>query len=404
MSVSAILATCAGLCFFFMLFVAGMAFLRERKMVEAHRVALEKQNAVLLVEKKQLEQYHTQLKCELEHYAQTVVAQKTLLLEEETQKNISALLVPLKEKLGEFQKKVEHIYHQESRELFSLKNEVHRLLTTNADMMSATQHLTRALKGDIKAQGAWGEVILEQVLTRSGLREGQEYMLQGKGQQLRDREGKLAKPDVVIVLPHGKHIIIDAKISLLHYAQAIETEDPEIKTQKMQLFVQSLEQHVHSLSGKQYQYLEQLTSPDFVILFFPIEGAFSLAVEQVPELLTSAWDQKIVIAGPSTLLATLKTIASVWLFEKQNKYSIRIAQEAGLLYDKLVLFTQDLEKIGLCLKKAEHAYDDAMQKLMHGRGNVLSKAEKMKALGAKAKRSLDLSQVSMDEILETESG
>jgi DNA recombination protein RmuC len=298
-----------------------------------------------------------------------------------------------KEKISEFQLKIENTYQQESREIFSLKNEINKLLINNTDMARETENLTRALKGNAKAQGIWGEIILEKILESSGLREGEEYITQGRNLKLKSEDNRSLKPDVIINLPDNKHLIIDAKVSLTNYEQYIEAvnnDSPkEIIQEKVNLFIKSIQSHINNLSGKNYQYSEGLLTPDFVILFLPIEGAFSLALQIMPELLMQAWHSKIIIVSPTTLFATLKTIASIWLFEKQNKNAILIAKESGLLYDKFVLFTEDLTKIGLALNKADEAYNAAVNKLSTGKGNILSKTEKIRILGAKASKKLD---------------
>lgn len=334
--------------------------------------------------KQQSEKFETDLKYYFENYSNQLLKNKTETLKQETKSSLDTLLSPLKDKLNEFQHKVEQTYQAESREMFSLKNEVNKLLANNASMLKETTNLTNALKGNVKAQGVWGEIILEKILESSGLRAGIEYVTQGSELKLKDEDNKTLKPDVIVNLPDNKHLIIDAKVSLTHYEQYLSTRDDDY----LGLFIKSIQSHINNLSSKNYQYNEKLLSPDFVMLFFPIEGAFSLALQTMPDLLMQAWHRKIIIVSPTTLFATLKTIASIWMFEKQNKNAMLIAKESGLLYDKLVSFTEDLTKVGQALSKAEEFYHGAVAKLSSGRGNIISKSEKIKKLGAKTKKQL----------------
>ncbi|MBI3605738.1 MAG: DNA recombination protein RmuC, partial [Nitrospirae bacterium] len=225
----------------------------------------------------------------------------------------------MKEKIHEFQKKVEESYSSEARERFALKKEIERIVEANAVMTLETKNLTQALKGDVKSQGNWGEIVLERVLKASGLREGEEYVVQGKAMGLVDEEGKLQKPDVIINLPDEKHLIVDSKVSLVHYEQYISETSSEKKAGLLESFKQSIYNHINGLASKKYQHNEQLISPDFVMMFFPIEGALSLALQSDPELFLYAWNKSIVIVSPTTLLATLRTVASVWKQDRQTK-------------------------------------------------------------------------------------
>lgn len=361
---------------------------------------LEKDNTRLKAENEYLRQHAEHVQKELKlyfenytnEYTNKVVNSKSEILQQETKNNINNLLSPLRDKIQEFQQRVEKTYHDESREIFSLKNEISKLLANNTNMLKEAANLTNALKGNVKAQGVWGELILEKILESSGLTKGLEYITQGTDLKLKNDDNKTIKPDVIINLPDDKHLIIDAKVSLKHYEQYISSVSGDCSTTNAQenlgLFIKSIQNHVNNLSSKNYQYNEQILSPDFVLMFFPIEGAFSLALQTMPDLLMHAWNNKIVIVSPTTLFATLKTIASIWIFEKQNKNALKIARESGLLYDKIVAFTDDLTKIGQAINKADEIYYQAVNKLSTGKGNIIVKAEKIKQLGAKAKKQM----------------
>ena len=234
-------------------------------------------------------------------------------------------------------------------------------------------------------------MVLEKILESSGLRKGEEYLSQAQGMGLQNDEGSKLRPDVVVLLPENKHIIIDSKVSLTHYERFIATESQQDKTAFLKLFNDSIESHVKDLSSKSYHQLDKLQSPDFVLMFFPIEGAYSLAIQQNPDLFYRAWDKSIIIVGPTTLMATLKTIHSIWRQEKSNKNAMEIAAESGKMYDKMANFVSDLNKLGEQIKRTDDTYQASMNKLKTGKGNVISKLEQIKLLGAKAKKHIDIS-------------
>ena len=306
----------------------------------------------------------------------------------QAQQDIQHLLNPLKEKITTFQKKVEDTYNEETRERFSLKKEIKGLCETHGQLTAETLKLSKALKGDVKAQGQWGEMVLSAVLSASGLKEGEHYTTQGKDFHLKDEEGKRQKPDAIIKLPGGKHIVIDAKVSLTHYEQFISVDSSEQKQHYVAQFLHSLRSHIKQLSEKEYQLNSSLNTPNFVLMFFPIEGAFSLALQSEPKLFSYSWDRSIVIVSPTTLLATLKTVAFTWQREKQNKNAIEIAQESGKLYDKFTLFTESLSDIDKHLTKAKDSYHSAQQRLKDGKGSIVSRLDKIKQLGAKTSKHI----------------
>lgn len=300
---------------------------------------------------------------------------------------LDLLLNPLKEKLVDFEKKIEDGRKQQSVESQLLKEEVKRLTSINHQMSEEARMLTRALKGDQVQQGNWGELILEKILQSSGLVSGKEYVVQ---KQFQNEQGARFRPDVVIHLPDDKHLIIDSKVSLKAYEAFSRASEVVEKQKHLDQHLLSIRQHIKGLSEKHYQKLPQLQSPDFVLMFMPIEGAFSLAIgEHEQGLFDFAWERKVVLVSPTTLLATLKTVSSIWKNEKQNRNALLIAEESGKLYDKFYGLAEDLEKVGKAFQTGQNAYDDAIRKLSQGRGNLLSKAQKLKQMGVKAKKDLN---------------
>ena len=317
---------------------------------------------------------------------------KTLILENkqktfkhQSEEQLSQLLKPLGERLKDFQNRVETAYSEESKERFSLRNELKHLRDLNARMSQEAINLTNALKGESKTQGTWGEIVLERVLEKSGLVKGREYEVQ---LSLKSDEGRRYQPDVVVHLPEGKDIIVDSKVSLTAYERFCSAEDEAEQMLQAAAHVQSLRQHVKQLGEKDYQNLMGVRSLDFVLMFVPIEAAFSMALQSDDGLFGDAFDQNIIIVTPSTLLVTLRTIQNIWRYEHQSANAQEIANKAGSLYDKLVGFVGDLELVGARLASAQNAYDDAHKKLSSGRGNLLRRAESMRALGVSASKKL----------------
>ncbi|RZK24972.1 MAG: DNA recombination protein RmuC [Flavobacterium sp.] len=293
---------------------------------------------------------------------------------------------PLKENIKAFEEKVDRVYKTESDERNVLKGVISQLMDQSKLISEEAGNLTRALKGDSKKQGNWGEVILERILERSGLMKDREYRLQVS---LSTREGNKLQPDVILDLPDDKHIVIDAKVSLLAYERLLRAENEEDRQIFIKQHLLSIKTHIQGLSGKNYHDLYQINSPDFVLLFMPIESSFGIAVQQDAELFNYAWDRKVVIVSPSTLLATLRTIASIWKQERQNRNVLEIARLSGSMYDKFVGFLNDMEGIGKNIKQSQDAYDKALNKLSSGAGNLSSTSEKIRKLGAKATKQID---------------
>jgi DNA recombination protein RmuC len=303
---------------------------------------------------------------------------------ETSQQQLGQLLDPLKERIQSFEKRVEESYQQEARERFSLSKELERLQQLNQRLSDEATNLTRALKGQ-KTQGNWGELILERVLEHAGLEKGREYQTQVS---LKGPDGERFQPDVLIMLPGNKQVVVDAKVSLTAYQQYVSADDDVIGQAALKQHVLSLRNHVKGLSGKDYKRLEGLHSLDFVLLFVPIEAAFSAALQAEPNLFQEAFDRNIVIVSPTTLLATLRVIDSLWKQERQSQNAREIAERAGWLYDKFVLFIQDLDEVGNRLQQLDKAYGAARNKLTEGRGNLVSRSEQLKLLGARASKNL----------------
>jgi DNA recombination protein RmuC len=301
------------------------------------------------------------------------------------QKELNQLLQPLKEKIKSFEENIEKKYIDEIKERTDLKSELSKLLELNSTLNTQAQNLTTALKGDNKTQGNWGEMILERILESSGLQKGIEYETQVSDT---NSENKRIQPDVIIKLPENKHLVIDAKVSLVSYEQFNSTREDEERGKHLKAHLLSIRSHIKNLSDKNYQSGVSLQSPDFVLLFMPIEAAFSLALQHDHQLFQYAWERKVVLVSPTTLLASLRTISSVWKNERQTKNAQDIAEKAGNLYDKFVGFIKNMESIDKSLKDAQNHYNDAFNKLSTGRGNLVNRAEKLKELGAKASKSL----------------
>jgi len=345
------------------------------------------QNLVLKLKehKKEVEQLQQKFSLEFENIANKLLKQNTTDFAESNQKRLSEILNPLKENIKNFEKKVDETYEKELRDRTSLIEQIKSLEKLNTQMSEDAHNLTKALKGDNKAQGNWGELILEKVLESSGLIEGEEYETQ---HSTTNDEGNRIQPDVIILLPENKHIIVDAKVSLIAYQEYVNSEDKEIRESSLKSHITSVKSHIKGLSEKHYTTGKGLDSPDFVLLFMPIESSFGLAMQTDNQLYQYAWDKKVVIVTPSTLLATLKTIKSVWNNEKQTKNAIEIARQAGALHDKFVGFVEDMEKIKKSLDQSNVAYDKAFNKLKTGNGNLIDATTRLQKLGAKTKKQL----------------
>lgn len=344
----------------------------------------------LLKEKYALqEKFHVEssekLEFRLKDISQQIFEEKSKRFREDSLRGMELMLNPFREKMTEFSRKVEEMHLIDTKDRLKLHSEIERIVMTGQKMSLETENLTRALKGDVKLQGNWGELILERVLEASGLREGEEFTLQGKDMKLKDEDGKHMMPDVIINLPDNKHLIIDSKVSLVAYERYVNEGSEE----DLSSFLDSLYEHIKGLSKKSYHKLDKLVTPDYVMLFVPIEGAFTLGMQKDKELFNFAWERSIVIVSPSTLLATLRTVASLWKQERQNKNAIEIARQAGALYDKFVGVAEDLDQMQSQIRKVGDSFDNLRGKMLTGKGSLASRMEGLKELGAKSSKTLE---------------
>lgn len=325
------------------------------------------------------------LTSQFKNLANEILEDKSKRFTEQNAASLDALLKPLQTKLTEFKEQVSSSYGNEARERFALKSEIERLANLNLRMSDETRSLTQALKGDSKVQGNWGELVLESILESSGLRKGEEYVVQDSHTQT---DGSRLQPDVVVKLPEARSLVVDSKVSITAYARYAETTDPVVAEQELAAHIQSLRQHIQGLSGKNYSSLYGVGSVDFVLMFVPIEPAFLLALKTAPNLYQEALAKNIVLVCPSTLMATLRTVAHLWRQDHQNRNALEIAKQCGTLYDKFVGFVDDLEKLGQRLDQAQTSYHDAFNKLKSGKGNLIRTAEKVRELGVKPSKNL----------------
>ncbi|OUL62225.1 DNA recombination protein RmuC [Flavobacterium sp. AJR] len=336
-------------------------------------------------QKNEVEQLQEKFTKEFENLANKILEEKSTKFTAQNNENMKNILLPLQDKIIGFEKKVEDTHKESIDYHAALRQQILGLSEMNAQMSKETLNLTKALKGDSKMQGNWGELVLERVLEKSGLEKGREYEVQ---QSFTNEIGLRVLPDVVIHLPDGKKMIVDSKVSLTAYEKWINEENDNLKSDYLKEHVQSIKRHVEQLGNKNYHDLYQIESPDFVLLFIPIEPAFAIALNEDTTLYNKAFEKNIVIVTPTTLLATLRTIDSMWTNQKQQENAFEIARQAGALYDKFEGFIADLIKIGNKINDSKTEYENAMSKLVDGRGNLITSVEKLKKMGAKAKKSL----------------
>jgi DNA recombination protein RmuC len=338
-------------------------------------------------QKEEVENLQKKFTKEFENLANKILEEKSTKFTEQNSKNLQEILKPLQSNIDKFEKRVEDTHKDNIRQSSALKQQLEELSKNNLKISQEAINLTKALKGDNKTQGNWGELILERVLEKSGLEKGREYEME-KSFNVDDENHLQLRPDVIIHLPDNKKMVIDSKVSLTAYEQFVNSENEDEKAQFLKDHISSLNRHVSQLSDKKYEDLYQIESPDFVLLFVPIEPAFALAINQDNQLYNKAFEKNIVIVTPSTLLATLRTIDTMWNNEKQQRNAIEISRQAGALYDKFEGLVTDLTKVGKKMDEAKTEYKGAMNKLVDGRGNLISSVEKIKKLGAKAKKAL----------------
>ncbi len=336
-------------------------------------------------QKSEIEKLQEKFTKEFQNLANKILDDNSKKFSEQNKEKLSEILNPLKEKISDFEKKVEETNKENIKGHASLKEQLQMLKEMNQQVTQEAKNLTTALKGQSKTQGNWGEFILESILEKSGLVKGREYVVQ---ESLTAESGKRFQPDVIINLPENKSIVIDSKVSLVAYERFFSTEEKEEKERALKEHITSIRAHVKNLNSKGYQDLYQLHTLDFVIMFIPIESALALAVQNDPNLSTEAFEQRILILSPSILLAALKIFSSIWQQEKQNQNALDIAKQSGALYDKFVGFIEDLKLVGDRMDQAKTSYVSAMSKLVDGSGNLVGRVEKIKKLGAKASKSL----------------
>jgi DNA recombination protein RmuC len=339
----------------------------------------------LSAQKAEVEELQKKFAAEFENIANKILKENSKEFTFLNQKNIGDILTPLKEKIEKFERKVDETYQKGLVDQTQLLGAIENLHKLNIQISEEANNLTRALKSDSKKMGNWGEMILDRILEQSGLEKGKEYFTQYTD---RSEDGTILRPDVVIRLPEKKHIIVDSKVSLIAYDRFVNSTEDHERDRWQKAHLDSVREHIKGLSEKNYTDALTLDSPDFVLLFMPLESAFSLAIQNEPELFNYAWQRKIVMVSPTTLLATLKTVESIWKHEKQTQNAMEIARQGGSLYDKFVNFIADLEKIGTQINSLQNTYQDAHKKLTSGKGNLVRQTEMLKKLGIKTEKSL----------------
>jgi DNA recombination protein RmuC len=353
--------------------------LRERERELGERIA---EQAGLLAD------LQTRLTGEFENIANRILKANASELSENSQMQLKAMLDPLRERLHEFQNKVETTYQSETREVLSLKEQIRLLVETSHAVGNQADGLAKALRGDTQLLGRWGEIALERILEAAGLNEGREYIAQGRGLGLKTETGGHLKPDIIVLLPERRSMVIDSKVSLTGYERLIGAEEPEDQARCGQLFLRDVRAHIDGLAGKRYQENDKLVAHDCVLMFVPIEGALAAALNRDPELFSYAWNRRVVLVGPSTLLMTMRTVASIWRYELQGQNAQEIARLAGDLCDKVGMSLADLNVVAERMGDAMAAHNSAVKRLSTGRGNALSLGERIRGLGVKTKRPL----------------
>lgn len=332
-----------------------------------------------------LEGAREQLRLQFAELATEILEEKSGQFSKESQEKFSVLFAPFHEQLSSFREKVDGIHHRETRDRAALQREIASLKDLNQQISEEAINLTRALKGDKQIQGSWGELVLERVLEQSALRKGMEYVTQPV---FRDSDNRLQRPDVIVHLPEGRDVIIDSKVSLVAWERCVNCDDEKEQRSFLRSHVKAIQEHVKTLSAKDYGSLTEIRSLDFVLMFMPVEAAFHAAFKADDTLFGKAVSQKIILVSPTTLLATLRTIESIWRYEKQSRNASEIAERAAALYDKFCSFAEDMERMGKQIHALQNSYDSAMIRLTRGRGNLISKVEHFPQMGVKVKKSI----------------
>lgn len=390
---------------FLLLFLEAFLFLifyvKKTKILKERILTLEKDNHALEIKYNFLKEEQIKSSKEFSFQSNLIKEQFTqissLILKEQSKEfqkeqseKLSSLLVPLKDQIQDFKAKLEHTHEKNIASYSGLETHIKHLAEVSFKVGSDAKNLAAALRGDNKTQGLWGEFMLENILQAAGLRQGHEYIREGRGLMLEGDEGQKQKPDVILLLPDDKHIIVDAKVSLVSYERALQKNlQEEVKKELIKEHLASLYRHVDLLAKKHYQKNTKLDAPDLVMMFIPIEGALSFAVEMDPSFLSASWEKKVIVASPTTLLASALTIGSVWKYASQNQNAQEIAEQGGRIYDKIVLFIDDLEKCGKLMDQAKDAFQSSFTRLCKGKGNILKSTEKLKDLGVNPKKNLN---------------
>ncbi len=367
--------------------------------LDNERVRLEENlNAERIRINEQQENFKTQkeqLKSEFKNLANEILKDQSSNFASQSKKDIGDLIEPMKEKIEQFKKQVSDAYKEDERERYSLKNEIKSLLDLNKNLSEEAQNLSRALKGDNKTQGDWGEMILDTILENSGLTKGREYFLQ---QSITDDDNKRFRPDVIVQYPGNRCIIIDSKVSLKNYEAYINAKDEAERKIQLKAHIDSIKKHIKDLGSKNYQTVfKDCDSPEFVMMFLPIEPAYLIAVQNDAELWNNAYKKQILLISPTNLIAALRMIEELWEHDKQNKNVLKIAEESGKLVDKFIGFLDDFDKVGDYLKKSGDAFEKARNKIKDGRGNIVGKAKLISELGANTKKAIPQHYIEFDE-------
>jgi DNA recombination protein RmuC len=359
--------------------VAEVARLNEREKALSEKVA---EQTALLAEQQ------TQLTSEFENIANRILRANAADLSASSQKALESVLNPLRERIQDFQTKIETVYDSETRDVLSLKEQIRLIVETSSAIGTQADGLAKALRGDSQLRGRWGELALERILEAAGLTEGREYVSQGRGLGLKSGSGGTQKPDIIVMLPEGRTVIVDSKVPLIGYERLIAAGDDGERAASGDRFVRDVKGHIDGLAGKRYQENEKLAAHDCVLMFVPIEGALAAALTRDPELFTYAWDRSVVLVGPPTLLMTMRTVASIWRYEQQGQNAQEIARLAGDLCDKVSLSLGDLNTVAEKMNGALAAHNEAVKRLSTGKGNALSVGERIRSLGVKTRRPM----------------
>ena len=332
-----------------------------------------------------LESAKKQLADEFKVLANQIFEQKQAQFSQNSQTTIEAVLKPMQGALDAFKSRVELVHKEDLEGRASLTEQLKQLHSLNSQMTEEAQNLTQALKGDSKTQGNWGELILERLLERSGLTEGIEFE---REKSFTDEHGKRLRPDVIINMPDNKHVVIDSKVSLLHYEQALNSESSKNKSVALKSHLGSLQKHISTLADKRYEHLDQLNAPDFVLMFIPVEGAYLMAIEADSRIFEDAFEKRVAVVTPTTLFTTLKTIEQLWRYERQSENTVKLIKRAAEVHDKFVGFVESFEKVGKQLQTAQLTYAQSHKQMISGQGNLVRQAEMLKNLAGKTKKEI----------------